>query len=93
MELKVFTLPTCSTCPAAKAVALEVARKLGVDYREVSMATGEGAVEGRRYQIMGTPSIAIDDEVIVRGRFVSRERLEEEIKKRMIQSSTDASSE
>jgi glutaredoxin len=93
LELKVFTLPTCSTCSAVKALALEIARKFGVDYREVDLATQEGAAEGQKYQIMGAPSIAIDDEVIVRGRFVSKERLEEEIKKRMIQSSTDASSE
>jgi glutaredoxin len=93
LELKVFTLPTCSTCPAVKTVALEVARTLGVDYREVNMATREGEVEGQKYQIMGTPSIAIDDEVIVRGRFVSKERLEEEIRKRMAQRCMRASSE
>ncbi len=93
MELKVFTLPTCSSCPAVKTVVAEVAQKLGVDYREIDMATGEGAAEGLKYQIMGTPSIAIDDDVIVRGRFVSKERLEVEIRKRMEQQSTHISSE
>lgn len=83
LELKVFTLPTCSICPAAKQIALEVAKKFGLAYREVDMTTGEGAAEGLAYQIMSAPSIALNDEVIVRGRIISRERLEEEVRKRL----------
>ena len=30
MELRVFTLPTCSGCPGAKMIALEVAQKYGI---------------------------------------------------------------
>jgi len=30
MELKVFTLPTCSVCSMAKLIAFEVAQKYGV---------------------------------------------------------------
>jgi thioredoxin 1 len=83
MELKVFTLPTCPVCPVAKKVAAEVAQKFGVAFREVNMATEEGLKEGLAYQIMSTPSIIIDDEVIVKGRLISKERLEEEVKKRV----------
>jgi glutaredoxin len=82
-ELKVFTLPTCSSCPAAKQIALEVARKLGLAYREVDMNTQEGLKEGLANQIMSAPSIALEDEVIVVGRLISRERLEEEVQKRL----------
>lgn len=83
MELKVFTLPTCPTCPVAKAIAFEVARKFDVAFREVNMATEDGFKEGLAHNIMGTPSIIIDDEIIANGRLISKERLEEEVKKRV----------
>lgn len=83
LELKVFTLPSCSTCPLAKTIASEVARRLNISYKEVNLATEEGLQEGRAYDIMSAPSIAIDDEVMFRGQLVSRERLEEEVKKRL----------
>lgn len=82
-ELKVFTLPTCLSCPVAKQIALEVAQKLGLTYREVDMNTREGLEEGMAYQIMSAPSIALGDEVIVVGRLISREKLEEEVRKRL----------
>ncbi|MEM3788880.1 MAG: thioredoxin family protein, partial [Candidatus Bathyarchaeia archaeon] len=82
-ELKVFTMPTCSSCPAARQIAFEVARKLSLPYREVDMNTQEGLAEGLAYQIMSTPSIVLGDEIIVVGRLISKERLEEEVKKRL----------
>jgi len=83
MELKVFTLPTCAGCPAAKMIAREVAEKFGISFREVNMATEEGFKEGLALQIVGTPSIALNDDVIVRGRLISKEKLEEEVAKRI----------
>jgi glutaredoxin len=83
LELKVFTIPACSSCPAAKQVAFEVAQKYGLAYREVNMNTKEGLEEGLAHQIMSTPSIVLNDEVIVRGRLISKERLEEEVRKRL----------
>jgi len=83
MELRVFTLPTCPSCPAAKIIASEVALKFNVVFREVNMATQEGLTEGLAYEIRSTPSITIDKEVIVRGRLISKERLEEEVKNRI----------
>ncbi|MGQ9506428.1 MAG: thioredoxin family protein [Candidatus Bathycorpusculaceae bacterium] len=83
MELKVFTLPTCAVCPTAKVVAREVAEKFGLSFREVNMATEDGLKEGLALEILGAPSIALDDEVIVRGHLISRERLEEEVAKRI----------
>jgi hypothetical protein len=64
-------------------IALEVAEKYGVTCRVVDMATKEGLSEGSAYQVMSAPSIAIDDEVFVRGHLISKERLEEEVKKRL----------
>gem|GEM_PF-512751 len=82
-ELKVFTLPTCSSCHAAKQIALEVARKLGLVYREIDMNTKEGLEEGLHLQVMSVPSIVLSDEVIVAGRLISKEKLEEEVQKRL----------
>ena len=93
MELKVFTLPTCSGCPVAKTIALEVAQKYGVACRVVDMATKEGLDEGLAYQVMSAPSIAIDEDVVVRGRLISKEKLEEEVEKRLEKWKTRASSE
>ena len=83
LELKVFTLPTCSVCPVAKTIASEVAEEFGIDYREVNMATKDGFDEGVAFDILSTPSIAIDDDVIAKGRLVSKEKLVEEVKKRV----------
>ncbi|MDI6847103.1 MAG: thioredoxin family protein [Candidatus Bathyarchaeia archaeon] len=93
MELKVFTLPTCSGCPVAKMIAFEVAQKFGIAYRIVDMATDEGLNEGLAYDIRSTPSIVIDEEVIVRGQLISKEKLEEEVRKRLEKWRARASSE
>lgn len=83
MELKLFTLPTCSMCPAVKAIAKEVAEKLNIDFREVNMATKDGLNESTLHQIMSAPTILVDEEVIVRGQFISKEMLEQEVRLRL----------
>ena len=83
MKLKIFTLPTCPKCPEAKRIAQEVSAKLGVNCVEIDLATPEGGLEGLMYQIMSAPSIALDDEVLVKGKVPSRQELENEIKKRL----------
>jgi len=93
MELKVFTLPTCAGCPAAKEIAREISQKYGIAFREVNLGTEEGLNEGLAYRIMSAPSIAIDEEVIVRGKLFSREKLEGEVRKRLEKWKTRASSE
>jgi hypothetical protein len=93
VELKVFTLPGCSVCPLAKAIASEVAQDLGISYREVDLATQDGLNEGLSYDIMSTPSIVINNDVIVRGRLVSKEKLREEVKMRLEKWKARASSE
>jgi hypothetical protein len=77
----------------AKTFALEVAQKFGIAFKEVNMATEEGVKEGLAYDIMSTPSIAIDEEVIVRGRFISKEKLEEEVSRRLEKWKTRVSKE
>ncbi|UCE96429.1 MAG: thioredoxin family protein [Candidatus Bathyarchaeota archaeon] len=83
MELRVFTLPTCKDCPAAKKISQEIAQKYKLNYIEVDISTVDGQLEGLMHQIMSTPSIAIDGEVIARGKLLSQEELETEIRKRL----------
>jgi glutaredoxin len=83
MELKVFTLPTCSTCPIAKRMASEVAQAFGIAFREVNMATDDGLKEGLACDIRSAPTIVLDEEVVVRGRLLSKEKLEEEVRARV----------
>ncbi len=83
MELKVFTLPTCKNCPAAKKISQEIAQKYELKFIEVDISTPDGQLDGLMHQIMSTPSIAIDNEVITRGKLLSREELENEVRKRL----------
>jgi glutaredoxin len=83
VELKVFTLPSCSSCHLAKVIAAEVAHEFNLAYKEVDLATADGMNEGKARDILSAPTIAVDDEVIVRGGLVSKQRLEEEVRKRM----------
>ena len=83
MELRLFTLPTCPLCPAVKVAAIEVAKKLEIAFREVNMAGKEGLSESVSCQVMCAPTIMVDDEIVVRGQFISKEKLEEEVKTRL----------
>lgn len=83
MELKVFTLRRCPKCPLAKKIAQEVAETLGIRFTEVDMETTEGEIDGLMHQVMSTPSIALDDEVIARGSVIPKGELENEIRKRL----------
>jgi len=93
LELKIFTLPTCSVCSLAKTVALDVAEKYGVSCRIVDMSTKEGLSESLAYQLMSAPSIVIDDDVVVRGHIISEERLKEEVQLRLKKWAARSSSE
>lgn len=83
LTIKVFTLKSCPNCPKAKEVARRVAERLGVSLVEVDLGTPEGMVEGLIHQIMSTPSIVVGDRVVARGRVISEEELEAEVKKRL----------
>jgi len=91
MELKVFTLPTCSVCPIAKKMAFEVAEKYNTTCRIVNLATKEGLKEGTTYQIISVPTITIDNDIVVRGHLITTQKLEEEVEKRLDKWKTRAS--
>ena len=81
--LRVFTLKTCANCPAAKKMAREVAEEFNIEFLEVDMGTPDGQIEGLMYQIMSTPSIALGDEIIARGKLIPKEELIAHVKKRL----------
>ena len=83
LTVRVFTLKNCPRCPNAKRIAQKVAEKLGVEYVEIDLETPEGQIEGLMNQVMSTPSIALDEDVIARGRVLSELELENEVKKRL----------
>jgi alkyl hydroperoxide reductase subunit AhpF len=83
LELKVFTLKTCPNCPQVKKIAKEVAEELNLKITEIDIETPEGQIEGLMYQIMSTPSIAIDSDVVARGKPISKKELMDEIRKRL----------
>jgi len=83
MELKVFTLPTCSICSLAEKIILEVADKCQIGCRIVDMATEEGLREGLAHKVASVPSIAIDEDVIARGRLISGDQLRREVQRRL----------
>jgi hypothetical protein len=67
----------------AKTIASEVAQEFDINFKEVDMGTKEGLNEGLVCEILSTPSIVLNGEVIVRGRLVSKERLKEEVRRRI----------
>lgn len=83
LTIKVFTLKTCPNCPMAKKIAREVAEKFRVEFIEIDVGTPEGQIEGLMYQIMSTPSIAIDNEVVARGEVLKKEELEKKVREKL----------
>jgi len=83
LELKIFTLKTCPNCPQAKKIVKEVAEEFNLKITEIDMETPEGQIEGLMYQIMSTPSIAIDNDVVARGKLISKKELIDEVRKKL----------
>lgn len=62
--IEVITSPGCPYCPIAWAMAQEIARKYdGVVAKEVSVATPEGQRKAMEHNIMGTPTVLINNRV------------------------------
>ncbi len=76
-------MPTCPVCPLAKTIVSEVAHELGIDYREVNMASREGMDEGIAFDVLSAPSIALDNDVIARGSILPKDKRAEEVKRRL----------
>ncbi|GAB6102116.1 hypothetical protein JCM16138_13390 [Thermococcus atlanticus] len=62
--IEVITSPGCPYCPIAVAMAKELERKYeGVMARELSVATPEGQRKAMEHNILGTPTILINNRV------------------------------
>ncbi len=62
--IEIITSPGCPYCPIAWAMAQELERKYeGVVARELSVATPEGQRKAMEHNIMGTPTVLIDNRV------------------------------
>lgn len=62
--IEVITSPGCPYCPIAWAMAQELERKYeGVIARELSVATPEGQRKAMEHNILGTPTVLIDNRV------------------------------
>ena len=76
--LIVFTMPSCPNCPAAKKLYNEVAKELGIKLKVVDIK--EDFITALMYQVMETPSIAINNETIYFSEVPSKQALIKEIK-------------
>lgn len=62
--IEVITSPTCPYCPIAVQMAQEIARKYqGIVVKELSVATPEGRKKAMEHNILGTPTILINNRV------------------------------
>lgn len=83
LVVKVFTLKNCPKCPQAKRIAQKIAEKFGIECVEIDLESPNGQIEGLMHQVMSTPSIAIGDDVIARGKLLSELELENEVRERL----------
>jgi len=78
-KIIVFTMKNCPKCPAAKMLASEVAEELGLELEEIDIE--KDMITALQYNVASTPSIAVGDEVIVRGDLPTKTELREIIKR------------
>jgi len=57
--VKLFTLPTCPKCPAAKYLAEKLSEEEGVQVLVYDMSIADGLAEGSSYGVMGTPAFLV----------------------------------
>ena len=80
-KLVVFIKKDCPQCPLAKKVAKEVAKELGLEYKEIDIE--EDMITALMYNVISTPSIAYDEELLFRGEVPTKDKLKREILKLM----------
>jgi len=78
-KIVVFTKKDCPKCPLAKKVAKEVAKELGLEYEEIDIE--KDMVTALMYNVISTPSIAFDEEVLFRGEVPDKQQLIKMVKR------------
>ncbi len=62
IRLRVFTHPTCTTCPQAIRLASEVAQdQPDIDFRVISLGSAKGRAIAREMQVLSVPTVFVDD--------------------------------
>jgi len=79
MQVIVFTMKNCPKCPTAKRLAAEVSAEFGLEVEEIDVE--RDMITALQYNVASTPSIAVGDEVIARGKLPTRNELREAIRK------------
>ena len=78
-KLIVFVKKDCPQCPLAKQIAKEVAEELGLEYEDIDIE--KDMVTALMYNVISTPSIALDEEVLFRGEVPTKEELVRMVKR------------
>ncbi len=81
LSVKVFTLPNCPSCPAAKELVKEVVKDYDIEYEEIDLE--KDMITGLQYGIASTPSVAVGEDVVSRGEVPRKEDLIAQIEKKM----------
>ena len=80
MKLRLFTLPNCPKCPAAKQLAEAIREKRrDIDVEVLDMSNPDNMITALMMQIASTPSFAIDDTAIFIGDVPSFDELNDRI--------------
>lgn len=80
-SLIVFTMPTCPNCPKVKNKCETIAKELGFEFKVVDIK--KDPLEGLMYQVMETPSIALNDETLFFAENPTKTQIKKEIKRHL----------
>jgi len=80
-KLIVFVKKDCPQCPMAKQIAKEVAEELDLEYEEIDIE--KDMITALMYNVISTPSIALNEEVLFRGEIPDKKELVKTIKRIM----------
>ena len=82
ISVKVFgAIPPCAKCKEVEKIANKVAEKF-TDQVEVTKYAAISE-EGRKYGILFTPTVMLNNRIIASGKVISESELEKEIKKEL----------
>lgn len=80
MKLRLFTLPDCPKCPAAKELAAAVAKqRKDITLEILDLSNSSNMTSALMMQIASTPSFAIDDTPIFVGELPTLDELNQKI--------------
>jgi thiol-disulfide isomerase/thioredoxin len=86
MKLQIFFATHCPNCPAAKKVVEKVmsekGKEFGLEVEQLNVDDENAMLTALQYNIISTPSIVIEGDVVFRGEVPTEAKLLEELQKR-----------